>query len=192
MSGRDQEAETAFETAVRLDPNLFEALYFHARHCFAAGRPEQAARLYEAAMTVRPEDYQPPLLVAQSYEDLGRPEDAAAVRRLGVRIAQEHLKLNPDDARAVYMAANGLAALGEREQALEWAERARAMRPRDSMVLYNIGCIYSLLGAVDEALSCLEGAVDNGLTLKGWFLHDSNLDPLREHPRFHDLLGRLE
>ena len=176
---------------MRLNPDLFEAHYFYARHCFAGGRPEQAARLYEEAMRVRPEEYQPPLLVAQVYEDLGRPGDAAAVRRLGVRIAQEHLKLNPDDARAVYMAANGLAALGEREMAREWAERARAMRPQDTMVLYNIGCIYSLLGAVDEALGCLEGAVDNGLTLKAWLMHDSNLDPLREHPRFHDLLRRM-
>jgi hypothetical protein len=29
------------------------------------------------------------------------------------------------------------------------------------------------------------------LTQKGWFEHDSNLDPLRRHPRFKRLLKQL-
>ena len=59
------------------------------------------------------------------------------------------------------------------------------------MVLYNVGCIYSLSGAVEEAISCLERAVRNGLTQRGWYEHDSNLDPLRQHPRFIALLRLL-
>jgi tetratricopeptide (TPR) repeat protein len=88
--------------------------YFYARHSFVRGELDQALRLYERAMLVRPEDYQSPLLVGQIYGDLGRPQDARAARERGVRNAEEHLKLNPDDARAVYMAANGLVALGQR------------------------------------------------------------------------------
>jgi hypothetical protein len=59
------------------------------------------------------------------------------------------------------------------------------------MLLYNVGCIYSLAGEVVEAIDALERAVDHGLTQKGWFEHDSNLDPLRSHPRFQALLKRL-
>ena len=33
------------------------------------------------------------------------------------------------------------------------------MRPDDPMVLYNLGCIYSLLGLTREAIDCLEKAV---------------------------------
>jgi tetratricopeptide (TPR) repeat protein len=189
---RDEEAEKAFEAAMRLDPNLFEAYYFYARHSFARGELDQALRLYEQAMLVRPEDYQTPLLVGQIYDDLGRPQEARTSRERGVRIAEEHLKLNPDDARAVYMAANGLAALGERERGREWAGRALAMKPDEPMVLYNVGCIYSLLGLVEDAIDCLERAARNGLMQKGWFEHDSNLEPLRNHPRFQSLLGLLE
>jgi adenylate cyclase len=191
ISGRDADAEQAFAMARRLDPDLFEVHYFHARHCFVRGELEKAAMLYEQAMRVRPEDYQSPLLVGQVYDDLGRPREARASRERGIQVAEQHLKLNPDDARAVYMAANGLAALGERQKSQEWAERALATRPNEPMVLYNAGCIYSLLGLADEAIDCLEKAARNGLTQKGWFEHDSNLDAVRAHPRFQTLLARL-
>jgi len=191
LSSRDAEAERAFETAIRLDPNLFEAHYFYARHAFARGAREKAVGLYEQAMRVRPEDYQAPLLVAQTYDDLGRHEDARASREAGIRIAEAQLALNPDDARAVYMAANGMVALGQRERGRRWAERALVMNPDEPMLLYNVGCIYSLLGMIEEAVDCLERAVRNGLTQRGWYEHDSNLDPLRSHPRFQALLGQL-
>jgi adenylate cyclase len=114
------------------------------------------------------------------------------VRERGIRIAEEHLKLNPDDARALYMAANGMVALGERERGREWAERALAMQPDDPMVLYNAGCIYALLGMREQAIDCEVRAVRNGLTQKGWLEHDSNLDPVRGDPRFEALLRSLE
>ncbi len=191
LNERDEEAEKAFETAIRLDPNLFEARYFYARHCFVHSKQEKAVGLYEEAMRVRPEDYQSPLLVAQSYDDLGRPADAKTARERGIELAEQHLRLNPDDARALYMAANGMAAMGQKERAREWAERALAARPDDPMTLYNVGCIFSLLGCADEALACLEKGAELGVAEKGWYEHDSNLDPLREHPRFKALLDRL-
>jgi adenylate cyclase len=191
LSGREEEAERAFEQAVRLDPGLFEAHYFYARHAFAAGQAQTALRLYEEAMRVRPEDYQAPLLAAQIYDDCGRAGDAAAVRRLGVERARRHLEIDPDDARALYMAANGMAALGERELAQEWAERARELRPDDGMVLYNVACVFSLLGLEEPALDCLGTAVQSGLKQKGWYEHDSNLQPLRSHQRFQELLREL-
>jgi adenylate cyclase len=142
-------------------------------------------------MEARPEDYQAPLLMAQSYDDLGRPEDAARVRRLGVECAERHLELNPDDVRGLYMAANGLAALGESGRVRSLAERALELRPEDGMVLYNVGCIFLMLGLADAALDRLEKAVANGLKQRGWYEHDSNLDALRPHQRFQKLLRDL-
>ena len=55
------------------------------------------------------------------------------------------------------------------------------------MVLYNLGCIYALGGETARALDCLEGAVRAGLTQKGWFDHDTNLDSLRSEARFRAL-----
>jgi adenylate cyclase len=191
LGRRDAEATEAFDSAIRLDAGLYEAYYFYARHCFSRGRREDAVRLYEEAMRARPEDFQAPLLVAQIYDDLGRPEEARSARLRGVQRAEEHLKLNPDDARARYMGANGLIELGDRERGARWAERALAMRPDDPVLLYNVGCIYSLLGRADEAIHCLENAVSAGLAEKRWLENDTNLAPLRKDIRFQALLGKL-
>jgi serine/threonine protein kinase/Tfp pilus assembly protein PilF len=192
LRGLHDPAEQAFEAAIRLSPDLFEARYFYARDAFARGDPEKAIQQYEQAMRARPEDYQSPLLVGQIFEDLGRTVEAQAVRRRGVRIAEEHLRLRPDDARALYMGANGLVALGETTRGLEWADRALALDPGDAMLLYNIGCIKSLAGAGDEALDCLERAVGAGFRFRDWMEHDSNLDLVRSHPRFQALMQSLE
>ena len=48
-----------------------------------------------------------------------------------------------------------------------------------------------MAGEPETAIETLERAVDRGLTQRGWFENDSNLDPLRGLPRFQALLDRL-
>jgi hypothetical protein len=45
-----------------------------------------------------------------------------------------------------------------------------------------------MAGRRDDALDCLEGAQRRGLAQRGWYEHDSNLDPLRGDPRFRRLI----
>jgi serine/threonine protein kinase/Tfp pilus assembly protein PilF len=191
LHGEHAQAGAEFETAIHSDPNLFEAHYFYARDCFARGDDEGAVRHYEAAMRARPDDFQSPLLAAQSYARLGRQAQADEARRRGVRLAEAHLRLNPDDARALYMGANGQVALGQLERGLEWADRALAIDPDEAMLLYNIACIRSLAGAKELALDCLERSVRAGLVLRDWLLHDPDLGPLRGEPRFEAVLRSL-
>jgi adenylate cyclase len=192
LSGTYAEAEQAFEAAIRVDPSLFEAYYFYARVSFAQGKLEKAIELYERSSQVSPYDYQALLLVAQIYSDLGRLEEAESSRRRGIQIAEARLRLNPDDARALYMGANGLVALGEIDKGLAWAHRALLLDPDEPMVLYNVACIQCLAGRIEEALDSLDQAVKSGLTQKGWLEHDSNLDPLRNHRRYHSLIRILD
>ena len=86
------------------------------------------------------------------------------------------------------MAGNALVCLGEREKGVRWAERALELEPDEPMVLYNAACIFSLAGELERALDCVEKAVAGGLGYVDWLRHDSNLDPLREQPRFQALL----
>jgi adenylate cyclase len=51
--------------------------------------------------------------------------------------------------------------------------------------------MYSLLGNPNEALDCLEKAVDKGYGQKDWVEHDSDLDPVRELPRFKTILAAM-
>lgn len=184
-------SESAFEKAIELDPKLFEAHYYYARACFVQGKLEKAIKHFDAAHRTRPEDYQTPLLTGQIYDSLAQPEKAAAVRREGVEVAERHLKFHPHDTRALYMAANGLVVLGEKEKGLEWLQLALSLEPDDGMLLYNAGCIYALAELQEEALTCLERTVAGGLTQREWYEHDSNLDSLRTHPRFEALLAGM-
>ena len=188
---RFEEAEEAFEKAIERDPQLFEARYFYARTSFAQGKLEKAAQLFDEAHWKRPEDFQSLLLTGQIYDALQLPERAAEVRRRGVAIAEQHLHLNPTDTRALYMVANGLVALGETEQGLEWLQRALSLDSHDAMLLYNAGCTYALAHRTDDALDCLERSVEAGVTQKEWYENDSNLDSVRAHPRFKKLLDAM-
>jgi adenylate cyclase len=185
------EAEAHFDEAIRLAPMLFEAHYFYARACFEQGNLEKTIRMYEKAIEINPQDYQSPLLVAQIYSDLGDENKATESRRRGVQAVEARLELHPDDTRALYMGANGLVALGEYEQGLEWASQALKFDPEEPMVLYNVACIQSLAGRYDDALDSLEKSVQCGFMHLNWLLHDSNLDPVRKFPKYKRLVKQI-
>ena len=184
-------AEKSFIHAIELDPTLFLGWFHYGRACFAAGKLDLAARLFEQANRVEPFDYQSIFLSAQAYSDIGCSGLAQTLRQRGVEIAEKQLELNPGDTRALYLAANALVFLDQREKSLSLLQRALLLEPNDSMLLYNAGCVYALLGMKPEALSCLERSYKAGLTLRGWYENDSNLDILRKEPRFIKLLELL-
>jgi serine/threonine protein kinase/tetratricopeptide (TPR) repeat protein len=188
LSKNMDEAEREFQTAMRLDPKLFEAPYFYGRACMAEGRFADAARLFERAMALRPEDYQAPTFLAASLKALGKNEESLATRRLAMKIINERLELNPDDGRALTLGATNSSKLGDVERALEYAERTLAVDPDDPMLLYNVSCVYAVLGKTDLALDSIENAVDRGLGHKAWIDHDSDLDSIRSHPRFQKVV----
>jgi tetratricopeptide (TPR) repeat protein len=184
-------ARQEFETAIRLNPNLYEAHYLYARAHLQAGELEEAVRQFEEAARVRPEDYQAVLLSSGPLKGLGRHEEASAASRRGLSVVEKHLELNPDDARALYLGAGALIRLGDRERGLEWAGRARSANESDSLVLYNVACCYSSGNLIDEAIDCLDKAVQNGFGHREWIENDSDLNPLRQDPRFQALLKRM-
>jgi tetratricopeptide (TPR) repeat protein len=188
---RYDEARREFETAIRLNPKLYEAHYLYARACMQEGKLEEAARRYEDAARVRPEDYQALLLMQGPLNGLGRTADAEGAVRRGLQVVEKHLELNPDDARALYLGAGALVMLGNRDRGLEWARRAFAIDPEDSGVLYNVACAYVSLGMTEDAIICLEKAVQNGFGHREWLENDSDLDALRADPRFEALRKRL-
>ncbi len=191
LSRRYEEAHRHFDTAIQTNPKLYEAHYFYARSCFQEGKLEDAVKHYYDAAAVRPEDYQALLLIQSPLNSLGRQEEAKSALRRGIQVAEKHLELNPDDCRALYLAAGGLVQLGDTERALDWAKRAHAIDPEDPGVLYNVACIYSLAGKIDEGISCLEKAAQGGFGHREWIEHDSDLDNLRSDPRFEALKKRL-
>ena len=166
---------------------LYDAYYFHGRHAFTKGKLELAASLFEKAHEVRPDDYQALALLAQVYRSLDQGDKSGDARRRTLAAIERRLETTPDDARALCFGSINLLDDGQTEKGMEWLERARNARP-DALNLYNVACAYATVGEVDEALDCLEKSVRQGMAELDWMKNDTDLDNLREHPRFKALL----
>jgi len=194
LGKRYEEATAEFEHAIALDPNSFEGYYFYARACFTQGKLERAATLFERAAEIKPDDYQSLILLTQIYRSLGRDENRRSAARRGIERAERELMLHPENPRPAYLGAAALVTLGETDRAREWVSRALAIDPDDVLTQYNAVCVYSLLGDIESAFDLLERLLPHaGHELKsGWIIHDSDLDPLRSHPRYKKILELIE
>lgn len=194
LRGEDEGAEREFEIALERSPRHYEAYYLYAVHeGYLKGDVARAARLFAQASSVRPSDYEPALLQAAFARGAGHDEEAEAAYRRGLGLARRHLELNPDDARAIYLAANATVALGEKKRGLDEAVRALALDPAPSAVLlFNMAAIHSLAGEIDRGLDYIEEAVLAGYRQREPIENDPDLRSLRGTPRFQSLLQTLE
>ena len=127
LSENHTEAEREFEKAMRLDSKLFEAPYFYGRACLPQGKFDEAVKLFKLACSIRPEDFQAVSFLAQAHKSLGQAAEGEAEDRRALKLIEERLELNPDDARAWNLGAATLGTLGETEKAIEFARKSVAM-----------------------------------------------------------------
>jgi TolB-like protein/Tfp pilus assembly protein PilF len=189
---RYDEAAAAFRRSMDLNPRLFEAYYYYGTVAFAAGRLETAAEMFEKATEAAPDEIRALQLLPQIYTRLGREAAAAAANRQRVEVVERRLEFNPDDVPMLLDGASALAALGERQRSLEWASRILDKAGDDALVLYNLACLYSLAGEVTSALEALEKSYAAGLADPEWMRQDSDLDNIRKHARYKELVKRME
>lgn len=189
--GKARDAEAALRWAVELDPRLYEARYVLARALFQQGRFDEAAAFFRQAFQVRA-DTQAAFFAAQALEAQGRHEEAREAYAAALAVAERHMELNPDDARAATMRAVSLCRLGRVEEGLRWAENALVIDADDAGVRYNAACLFSVAGRTERALDCLEEALAVGFGNREWLERDPDLDGVRSSPRFAALMGRLD
>ena len=191
ISEQYEAAHDEFREAIRLNPKLWEAHYYSGLASASKGDFEAAIEHYSNAMEVNPADYQAPLFMAQAYASLGRKHDEMKVRLDALSTLQQHLEMNPHDTRALYICAQNLCCVGEFEKGSELADRALAQGNDEPVVLYNVACFYAHAGDRERSIDMLERAVDKGWGDKAWIETDSDLDSLRDLPRFQELLARI-
>jgi serine/threonine protein kinase/Tfp pilus assembly protein PilF len=186
-----EEAEEEFKLAITLNPDYPGLYESYARNSYSRGDLEKAARLFRIATEKDPGNFDSPMLLSQTLKALGRESEANEALELGLQNAKRHVERNPDHARALYMYAIALANRGNDVKALEMIDRALAIDLEDPMILYGTACVYSLTGRVEEAISHLENALAAGCCHTDWVGKDTDLDPLRDHPRFKALIERI-
>ena len=192
LGGDYEEAEKQFDEAQRLNPRLYEASYFRGRNALSQGHFAKARDLFIKASEVRPDDFQAPTFVRQALLGLGATkEELEEATRGALGKIESHVSLNPDDARALYLGGGMLLSVGEKDRGLEWARRALSIDPGDPLILYNVACVFSQAGEIEQSIRMLERAVEAGFGHRKWIEHDSDLDHLRKDPRFVQLLARM-
>jgi mannose-6-phosphate isomerase-like protein (cupin superfamily) len=89
----------------------------------------------------------------------------------------------------IWVEANRYYQAGDYERAIEVAKPIVGEYPQYSAPVYNLACCESLSGRTDDALEHLRRAIDVQDGLRELARGDSDFDPIREDPRFVELVG---
>lgn len=194
LSDRSDDAVLEFEKAIALDPHSFEAHYFYGRASFEQGEYERAALHFKRAAEINHDSYHSLLILSLTYRALGREEEAKQAARATLERAERELIRHPEDPKPASCGGAVLVDLGEPERAREWIARSLAIAPDDILTQYNAACVYTRLGDLEPALDLLEQVIRARTSMgawRRWIEHDPDLNSLREHPRFRELLALL-
>ena len=187
----DPNAAREYEKAVELNPHDANLHYRFAKFLVIEGEKRRAIEHYERAFALAPDDYRYSVYTLQEYQALGDKEGERRSLELAWPAVEQHLKVNPDDVRAMGHGAGMLAILGRAEDCHKFIDRALALRPDDFGNLVNLACASMLNGEPDRALDLLERGIAGGRGDKEWLVEDNDLKPLHGHPRFEALLSRM-
>ena len=190
---RHEEAIACHAESLRLNPDSFDAHYLYGRTCTQFGRAELAVRHLEMAAGLLESDYHALALTSQNYRQLGQLKEALDADRRALARIEKAVARRPDDTNALILGACHLTALGEVERATRWANRALLLEPDDPNGLYNLACTFALMGKTEQAIDFLERSLElQNPQFITWVKNDSDLDELRDHPRYKALIARGE
>jgi tetratricopeptide (TPR) repeat protein len=77
---------------------------------------------------------------------------------------------------------------GDYQRAIEIVSEGLTHWPDHPTMLYQLACYHALAGESDQALACLERAAAQTPDVLEWARGDSDLDSIRVHARFKDLV----
>ncbi|HEV8658007.1 MAG TPA: tetratricopeptide repeat protein, partial [Thermoanaerobaculia bacterium] len=181
------EAVDIARAVIERNPDTESVYYLLGRTLFTSGRYHEAAAIAEDAIKAAGDDYNIYIPLIMAAGALGKEE---AMRNLRVRqaeVIERHLKEIPEDGRARSLLSSNYAAMGRVEDAMREAHVAVAMRPDDTIVLYNVACAYSQLGKKREAVDALRRALERGAIDSAWIRRDPELEVLHGDPEFERL-----
>ncbi|MET0625678.1 MAG: tetratricopeptide repeat protein [Pyrinomonadaceae bacterium] len=187
LDGRYQDALDAYGRMLKINPaERVVVSYNRARVFLYQHRHDDAAAELELGVQMEPNH---PLV--RSFKAIicayGGDLDGA------VRLMGEVLRRNPDMDGVRPLLAQFYAHLGDTEAARrELTEGALRVGRANHDVAYWVASAYALLGERDLAFEWLATAIRVGNENKPWFESDPNWEPLREDPRFAELMGRID
>jgi adenylate cyclase len=192
--GKPDEADRQIQLALRLDPESWEVNKEAARLLSRSGKFSEAIPYFEKAASLVETDYHSTGMLQTCYDSIG---DVAAKKRsaqLTVERTQRALAQDPSIGSALGFGASALAALGDAERSKEWMKRALLMDPDNFTMRWNLACgLAGELGDKDAAIEMVASFADRAPAAMVKYLRlDTDLDSLRDDPRFEALVSAAE
>jgi len=196
--GNPDEAIREIELALKLDPESWEVNREAARLLFRLGRTKDAVPYFEKAASLMDTDWHNPAMLMTCYNGSGEAENLRRAASMTIERAEKALAKDPANAPALASGSSALAALGERDRAMDWLERALLLDPDNILMRYNLACALTVdLHDDDRALEVMREYFERTVS-PTHIRHadaDPDLDRLRVDPRFtkmvHDAKKRL-
>jgi adenylate cyclase len=190
MLGRNKEAHSEIEMALKLNPESWEVNKEAARVYYRQGRIEDATRFLEKATALADTDFHSRGMLSALYLAQGNADGARACAAKLIDQVEAALARNPDNGAALAYGVLSFAAVGNLDRAREWMERALLLDPDNMYMRYNLAWpVLAFFEDRDQALELLEPALaKGGKTLISLASADRNLDALRDDARFRQML----
>ncbi|MGC2333746.1 MAG: tetratricopeptide repeat protein [Candidatus Acidiferrales bacterium] len=189
---RFDEAIEYARIAIERKPDCPGAYNVLARAYFASGRFQDVAALVDRALEANGDDYNLYIPLANALENLGQLEHHREINLRLQRTLQQQLEMVPEDVRARILLASTYAQFGDGDRGIAELQKAIALRPDDSNILFNGACVYGRLSRKTEALEMLKKAKEHGYHNTAWLARDPDLACLRDEPEFKALVGTGE
>ena len=192
--GKHDEADRQIQAALRLDPESWEVNKEAARVLSRAGKMREAIPYFEKAAALAESDYYSSGMLQTCYAAVGDSEGLKRAAQMTLDRTQRVLAQDPATGSALGHGAVALAVLGEAERAKEWIKRALLMDPDNLTMRWNLACALArFLEDKDGAIDLLAGFLDRAPpSLVEYLRLDTDLDPLRDDPRFQELVAAAE
>jgi adenylate cyclase len=190
----NDEASREIEIALQLDPESHQANRCAALLQFRQQQLEQAIRYWEKAVALEEGDFGSCGMLITCYRALGNREATRRVAEITLARAEKVLAHDLNNGSAMGHGGIALAILGQRERAKDWMDRALLIDPENLTVRYNFACaMANNLNDKEAALEMLGPAFEKmGTGLVNHAKIDPDLDPIRDDPRFKEMLATAE
>ncbi len=175
------------QTVLAKHPDLDGGYYLLGSALFESGQYQQLVDIMETALSHAGENYNTTIPIANALGALGKTDALNNFNHRMTAIFEKHLKKMPEDARVRVLLANSYAQNGRGEDAKREADMAMALRPDDTMILYNLACVFCLMNNAKEAIIALKKARDAGYHATAWARQDPDLALLHGDPEFEQL-----
>ena len=193
-AGRFDEAMAEIEQALRLDPESHETNEAAARIHFRQHRLEDAIRYWEKAVTLMDQDCGSPCMLITCYSALGNLTEARRAAEIALARVEKVLAQDRNNGAALGHGSVALSVLEQGDRAKSWMNRALLIDPDNLNMRYNFACnLATYLNDTDAAVGMLESAFQRmGSGLLNHAKIDPDIDPIRDDPRFKDMLAAAE